>query len=63
MPEANVFKLALTSEELRSLQRDILDYLWQQTINQQSLRAFLRERALPAILAREENLDPHGTAD
>lgn len=58
MSEANVFKLALTSEELRSLQRDILDYLWQQ-----SLRAFLRERALPAILAREENLDPHGTAD
>ena len=62
MPEANVFN-ALTSEELRSLQLDVLDYLWQQTINQPSIRAYLRERALPAILALEENLDPHGTAD
>ena len=57
MPEANVFN-ALTSEELRSLQLDVLDYLWQR-----SLRAFLGERASTAILAREENLDPHGTAD
>ena len=57
MPEANVFN-ALTSEELRSLQLDVLDYLWQQ-----SLRAFLRERASTAILAREDNLDPYGTAD
>ena len=49
--------------QLRSLQLDVLDYLWQQTINQPSIRAYLRERALPAILALEENLDPHGMAD